>query len=86
MNIEAARAILEAGDGRSDESNRVLRGLNLLAEVAPGFDTNTQMHAEHDQIWAGDFESTAAAMSEDQVRSMARWGWFEDAECWSHFC
>ena len=85
MDAQAARDILEDTKSRYDEKNLILKGMTLLAEVDPDLDTNTEMAAEHDQIWVGDFDRSVARMTEEQVRQMGAWGWYCNMDSWSHF-
>lgn len=60
--------------------SRILDGMNLIAKYEPDAD----MHAEHDQIWFGEYRPEE--MTEAEREKMKRLGWFVDAESWSHFC
>lgn len=83
MHAEAAEALLKATATDRSVLNPVICGLALLAEVRPG--QAVPIAVEHDRIYAGDFAATVAAMTEEQVASMARWGWSTAMESWSHW-
>jgi hypothetical protein len=82
IRIERARAILdEPSDFNPNEKNRILRGMTILSKYS---DVDREFASEHDQIYCGDFESTAAKMTDDEIREMSRCNWFESEDSWSH--
>lgn len=61
--------------------DRVLAGILLIR----AFEPDAMIVAEHDQIWFGQYERTSEQMREGERELMTAWGWFEDADGWSHF-
>ena len=86
MDVDQAKSIIADVSRDMSADNGVLHGLNLISETLPDFDTDTDFCAEHDQIFAAPFGESVALMSEEQIRQMAAWGWFEAEDSWSHFC
>jgi len=82
MNADAALKIIEDEEGDLDIKNPIYGGLRILEEFTEG---ELNMRFEHDQIWAGDFDETVDKMHEGVVLVMAKMGWFESDEAWSHF-
>lgn len=83
MDADAAEALLAATPTDRSAVNPVVDGLNLLVAVSGGKVIN--IAAEHDEIYAGDFAATVAAMTAEQVVRMGQWGWRCSMESWSHF-
>jgi hypothetical protein len=81
MDADLARDILSTMAVNND-CNRILKGMRLLA--THGEDTNVSFAAAHDRIYFGAFEVTVEKMTEEEVRQMAAWGWFESEDSWSH--
>lgn len=81
MTVEEAKAIIEKTETDYKAKSPVPRGLVILME----FSDDIPCSFEHDQAWCGDFEATVEKMGLLAVESMARLGWFEDEESWSHF-
>ena len=81
MTREEALAILAETEKDYEQTQRILRGLQILAK----YDDDLGLSFGHDQMWVGDFEATAAVMSREEVTALAQWGWFEDYDSWSHY-
>lgn len=81
MNLKAARKLIEKTELEMHAKQDIVRGLNILAK----YDDNISCAFEHDKMWAGDFESTVARMSREEVIEMARLGWFESEDSWAHY-
>ena len=84
MNLERARALLEETESDFTLRSPVLSGLQILSD----YDDNIQCRFEHDQMWVCDFEATVKAIPDHlwyHVACLARLGWFESEESWSHF-
>lgn len=82
MDVDKAIEILENTDTDFDIKNRVLLGMTILAGyAAPDV---YEPRFEHDQMWYASFAETVTKMSESTVVTMAKLGWFEDEEAWSH--
>lgn len=82
MDVDKAIEILENTDTDFDIKNRVLLGMTILASHAEP--DVYEPRFEHDQMWYADFEDTVTKMSEGTVEMMAKLGWFEDEDAWSH--
>jgi len=82
VEIDKAREILESTQIDFAIKNQVLQGMVILSGLAekPG-----EPIFEHDQAWYTDFEETVTKMDEDTVTTLAKLGWFEDEDAWSHF-
>jgi hypothetical protein len=63
------------------QKQRFARGIAILAK----YDDDIDPRFEHDQMWCSDFDTTVAKMSREEVVEMARCGWTEDEDAWSHF-
>lgn len=83
MIVEDALEIIEKTETDYNQKHRVPRGLQILCEHDEDLDIGIVF--EHDQMWAGDFEATVATMTREEIEEMARLGWFEDMDSWSHF-
>jgi hypothetical protein len=59
------------------EFNELLSGLLIIKE----FDPDTELMAEHDQIWCGDAEKA----SEDQKQRLEELNWFISEDAFSHW-
>jgi len=81
MDVDKAIELIGKTETDYEIKSRVPRGLMILMT----FDSNIECRFEHDQMWACDFEETVTKMEEGDVEQMARLGWFEDEEAWSHF-
>ncbi len=81
MTIEEALKIVEDTEANYYLNQTILRGLQILAK----YDEVLDCSFEHDQMWVGDFEATVAKMDKDEVWEMARLGWFEADDGWSHW-
>lgn len=81
MTREEALEIIEYTDTNYQQPQRILLGLQILAR----HDEVLECSFEHDQMWASSFDMTVAKMSRDEVWQMARAGWFEDQDAWSHW-
>jgi len=81
MTREEAIEIIKETKADYSQKQRVLRGLQILAK----YDDNLDLSFEHDQMWAGSFDKTVASMTRDDCVELARCGWFESYESWSHF-
>jgi len=79
--VEEAKEIIEKTEIDFELKSRIPRGLSVLMQ----FSDDIECSCEHDQIWCADFEATVAKMGEGAVEMMAKLGWFEDEEAWSHF-
>jgi len=75
----------EEGDVAMTTGNKILLGLQILFK----YDINLELHAEHDELWAGakdmTHEGMCAIMSKEDIKEMNRFGWSEDEESWHHF-
>ena len=86
MNIVKAREILnteEYSNAPREHQCAILEGMKKIASNTA--DNCIGSHAEHDQFWYGDFDSTISKMNEDCVKYLYFLGWFEDDEMWSIF-
>jgi hypothetical protein len=86
MNLERAREILDnAGEevGR-DYCDDFVKGVAILGKYVKG---RFNYSFEHDQMWFGEFEETVVQMTEEEVVSLVKYGWFEDKETdsWGKF-
>ena len=86
MNLERARELLDnygEKDGREYDDDLV-KGVAILGKYVKG---RFNYSFEHDQMWFGEFEETVVQMTEEDVLSLAKYGWFEDEETnsWSKF-
>jgi len=83
MDIDKAREIIHDTGTDLTIKNRVPVGMMILSGYAEA-DLEDPIF-EHDQIWYVDFEETVAQMGESTVTMLAKLGWFEDEDAWSHF-
>lgn len=81
MNIEEAKKLMEDTKRDSTAQNRIFRGLVILSKYV----SQVEIAAEHDQLFACDFEKTVVQMLPSEVAEMAALGWFEDEDAWAHF-
>ncbi len=81
MTRERALQIIEGTKTNHAQSQGILLGLQILAK----YDEELDCSFEHDQMWVSDFEATVKRMSKDEVIGMARLGWFEADDRWSHW-
>lgn len=90
MNVEEAHAILEDEDDKWPHKDApkvqcdLLEGMKLIAESLKD-EGYIHSAAEHDVFYYGEFETSVANMTEDQVRRMARLGWGEEYDSWRSF-
>ena len=80
MKREAALKIIDETTVDYTQTNSVLRGLQILSRYVymnPSF--------EHDQMWAAGFDMTVDKMTREEVIEIARLGWFESENSWSHY-
>lgn len=82
MDIDKAKEMLESTDTDFGLKNRVLLGMSILATYAEP--DVYEPRFEHDQMWYVAFDETVTQMSEGTVEMMAKLGWFEDEDAWSH--
>lgn len=80
MTVQEARRIISYTQKYFFEKQTILKGLSILSMV----DDDVQCSFEHDIIFASSFEKTVACMSDQDVESMAKYGWFESEESWAH--
>lgn len=80
MRIEKALKILEEGRP-GDVVNRKLKGMNLLSKYVSQLD----IESGHDIIYVCDFNSTVEKMSEDEVKILAEYGFFNEEDSWAFF-
>lgn len=85
MNRKEALEIIKTVGPFLFVKNGILNGLNLLTSLDPELDLDSEFRAEHDQIWCCDFDKTVALMTEEQIRNMESWNWFEAEDGWSCF-
>jgi len=83
MDIDKAKEIIGNTETDFTFKNRVLVGMMILSDYAEAGPEDPRF--EHDQMWYVDFEETVEKMSESTVEMMAKLGWFEDEEAWSHY-
>lgn len=83
MDIGAARALIEKTDTDFSIKNRFVRGIGILLIHC---ESDEELHSsfEHDQMWIGNFETLVKRMTARTVKRLAKMGWFEDADSWSH--
>lgn len=81
MTIEEAKEIIDRTETDYKAKSEIPKGLSMLMK----FSSDIPCRCEHDQMWAGDFEATVAKMGKLAVEAMAKLGWFESEEAWSHF-
>ncbi len=81
MTRERALQIIDETEANYYLNQKILRGLQILAR----YDEKLDCNFEHDQMWVGDFEAAVGKMAEEEVWEMARLGWFEADDSWSHW-
>lgn len=82
MEIDKAMEIIKNTEPDFALKNQVLTGMTLLSKLA---DEPGEPIFEHDQMWYTGFEETVSKMDEDTVTLMAKLGWFEAEDAWTHF-
>ena len=83
MDIEKALELLDS-DIRHEYKSKlsaISKGLELISKCDP----KSYFASGPEQIWVGDFESTVELMTEDEVLTMAKNGWFHSEDGWSIF-
>jgi hypothetical protein len=80
MDINKARKILESDNINRVYENDFAKGVAIIAKYG-----GKDYSFGHEQIWFGDFESTVEQMSEEEVKQLASFGWFEDEDAWSKY-
>ena len=81
MKPEEALQIIEETERDYKQKQHILRGLQILAK----YDDDLRLSFEHDQMWVCDFNETVTLMTKEDVAELARYGWFESQDSWSHF-
>jgi len=81
VTVEEAKEIIKQTEMDYKAKSPLPRGLAVLLQ----YSDDIPCSCEHDQIWAGDFEATVEKMTKADVELMAKLGWWEDEEAWSHF-
>lgn len=81
MNREEALKLIETTRTDFNSKQHFARGIAILAK----YDDDIDPSFEHDQTWIAIFDETVAKMSREDIIEMARCGWFESEESWSHF-
>ncbi len=81
MTRDEALQIIDETETNNTQPQHILIGLQILAR----HDEVLECSFEHDQMWVSNFNRTVGKMSEDEVWEMARAGWFEDENSWSHW-
>jgi len=87
MTTDEAKAIIDSIEGSYTvkavgKVDRIYDGLTLMKK----YHSNIRYAVGRNQIWCGvDFDESVAEMSDEDVRSMAEMGWFQDEDSWSHF-
>lgn len=82
MDTDAALKVIDQTERDFEIKNPIFLGLEILVRVTKD---ELDMRFEHDQMWTGDFEETVSRMPKEAVVMMAKLGWFESEESWSHF-
>lgn len=81
METEKALKLIEDTDSDQDIKNSTYKGLQILLKYIE----ELEFAAAHDQIWVCDFEATVTKMSEEEVKNMALYGFFESEDSWAFF-
>lgn len=65
----------------------LLEGLTIIEKYTEHAQQyGDEFHAEHDQIWVGNYEETFSQMTDEEKARMDELSWFEDEEGWATFC
>lgn len=83
MEIEDAKKLIESTDDDNSVKNAHFKGLQIINKFMCSQDL--VFAGTHDQIFVGDFEYTVQQMSEEEVKELASYGFFEDEDSWSFF-
>ena len=78
MSSEKALQIIELYDW--DKSNLHVHSLYEGLKVLSKHNMGTDYRAEHDIVYAADFNETVATMSEEEIIQMVKLGWHEEEE------
>ena len=83
MDIEKALELLDS-DIRHEYKSKlsaIIKGFELISK----YDPKSCFVSVQDQIRVGNFETTVELMTEDEVLTMAKNGWFHSEDGWSIF-
>lgn len=61
------------------EDRKLIDGLNIINKRKPESVINYNFHAEHDQLWYGEYDWT----NDEDNKILEAWGWFKDEDSWS---
>ena len=82
MDPQEVRELIENTAFSGEKINTIRKGLQIFEKYIKDVD----ICAEHDEIYVGgDFDTITLKMTEEDVRELARLGWFVQEDSWAHF-
>ena len=80
MTREEALKILRDTETDFSIRNSVFKGINMISV----WDHDIQFEAEHAILYVSNFDDILKKMNQRDVELMAKWGWFEEQNKWTH--